>query len=311
MSDAVTTRGLTKRYGSFTALESLDLTVGAGSIEGLIGANGAGKTTTLRLLLDLLRPTRGTVLVLGDDPRTAGPALRRRIGYIPGALRLDGRAHGRTMLDHFAEISGPVPPGSIDALAERLDADLGRPLRSLSKGNKQKIGIIQAFMHRPELLVLDEPTTGLDPLAQREFLEMVREASNKGQTVLLSSHILSEVQHVADNVTILSAGRVVADNTVASLRLAQVRHVRASIDGVAASELRLELSSTPSLSSLDLSGTRPAHLTVTVDGDIDPLIKVLARHHVLELTVEEPDLEESVLRLYAPQGADLPSRRHE
>ncbi len=191
MTVAIHTRALHKRYGSHTALHGLDLTVQSGSVFGLIGPNGAGKTTTLRTLLDIIRPTSGDITVLGASPRAGGAALRRRIGYVPGELRLEGRVKGRALLRHLAEISGPVAPGTIEQLAERLGLDLARPVRTLSKGNKQKLGLVQAFMHRPDLLVLDEPTSGLDPLVQREFLAMVREARDAGQTVLLSSHMLS------------------------------------------------------------------------------------------------------------------------
>ena len=204
MTLAINTRALTKRYGSHTALHGLDLRVERGSVFGLIGPNGAGKTTTLRLLLDIIRPTAGEITVLGENPRAAGAKLRRRIGYIPGELRLEGRIKGGALLKHLAEISGPVPPGSIERLAERLDLDLTRPVRTLSKGNRQKLGLVQAFMHEPELLVLDEPTSGLDPLVQREFLAMLREARQAGQTVLLSSHVLSEVQQAADDVVVLA-----------------------------------------------------------------------------------------------------------
>src|SRR5690606_15413333 len=155
-----------------------DLQVRPGTVFGLIGPNGAGKTTTLRTLVDVIRPTSGTVRVLGDEPRRGGPALRRRIGYVPGELHLEGRVSGHRLLAFYAEVSGD--PGGAGAFlatarvfADRLGVDLNRPVRMLSKGNKQKVGLIQAFMHRPELLILDEPTSGLDPLMQREFLAMV------------------------------------------------------------------------------------------------------------------------------------------
>jgi len=303
MDEAIRTSGLSKRYGSRTALHGLDLAVETGSVFGLIGPNGAGKTTTLRMLLDVIRPTSGSALVLGQDPRMGGPSLRRRIGYVPGELRLDGRIRGRALLQHFAELSGPVAPGAIDTLAGRLGADLDRPVRTLSKGNKQKIGLIQAFMHRPELLVLDEPTSGLDPLVQREFLTMVREAREHGQTVLLSSHVLSEIQQVADRVGVLSAGRIVGEGDVASLRLGRVRHIRASVQGVQADALRRELEAVMQIRDVDVVGESTVHLTATVDGDIDPLVKLLARHLVVDLAVEEPDLEESVLQLYGEHGS--------
>ncbi len=306
MPPVIETRALTKRYGSRTAVDSLDLSVQPGCVFGLIGPNGSGKTTTLRMLLDIIRPSSGQALVLGVPPRAGGPALRRRIGYIPGDLRLNGRASGRTLLEHFAQISAPVPAGRFETLAERLGLDLTRPLRSLSKGNRQKLGLVQAFMHDPDLLVLDEPTSGLDPLVQREFLEMVAEARAAGRTVLLSSHVLSEIQHSADQVAVLSLGKVVAQGDVASLRLNRLRHVRASVAALPATESTLE----KDLAAAGLQGTvtrqeGTAHVQGTLEGGVDTFIKVLSRHRVLDLSVEEPDLEESVLRLYGrPDAAD-------
>jgi ABC-2 type transport system ATP-binding protein len=300
MTLAIDTRALTKRYGSHTALHGLELRVESGSVFGLIGPNGAGKTTTLRLLLDIIRPTAGEITVLGENPRAAGAKLRRRIGYIPGELRLEDRIKGGALLKHLAEISGPVPPGSIERLAERLDLDLTRPVRTLSKGNRQKLGLVQAFMHEPELLVLDEPTSGLDPLVQREFLAMLREARQAGQTVLLSSHVLSEVQQAADDVVVLASGRVVAEGPVASLRLAGVRRIRATLVGTAVEAVRLLLVAVPGLEDIDVMAA-PGDLvrvSATARGEIDPVIRALATATIRDLTVEEPDLEESVLDLY-------------
>jgi ABC-2 type transport system ATP-binding protein len=310
MTPAVRTRELKKRYGSRTAVHGLDLTIEPGTVFGLIGPNGAGKTTTLRMLLDIIRPTSGTATVLGEVPQQGGPALRRRIGFVPGELRLEGRVRGRTLLAHYAEISGPVAPGAIDDLADRLGLDLSRQVRTLSKGNKQKLGLVQAFMHRPELLVLDEPTSGLDPLVQREFLSMVREARANGQTVLLSSHVLSEIQQAADQVAVLNEGRVVAEGPVASLRLGRIRRVRATFDGVVRDLLRDELERLPGLRDVDLANGDAVRLSATVDGDIDPLVKLLARYRVLDLAVEEPDLEESVLQMYGSERGEEATRVH-
>lgn len=298
MTPAIQLIDVTKRYGPHEAVQGMSLAVEPGTVFGLIGPNGAGKTTTLRMVLDIIRPTAGTLLVFGAPPRTAGPLLRRRIGYVPGDLRLEGRIRGRALLQHYAEISGPVAPGMIESLADRLGLDLSRPVRALSKGNRQKLGLVQAFMHRPELLVLDEPTTGLDPLIQREFLGMVREAREAGQTVLLSSHVLSEVQQAADHVAVLSAGRIVADGDVASLRLGRVRHLRATVEGPAVG-IDAELSAVPGAHdvSLDVVGNT-VRVAATVDGDLDPVVKLLARQRVIDLDVEAPDLEESVLALY-------------
>jgi len=295
---AIRTAELRKRFGSRTAVHDLELVVEPGTVFGLIGPNGAGKTTTLRMLLDIIRPTSGTARVLGVDPRAGGAALRRRIGFIPGELRLEGRVKGRALLRHYAGISGPVEPGTIDSLAERLGLDLSRPVRSLSKGNKQKLGLVQAFMHRPELLVLDEPTSGLDPLVQREFLTMVREARDNGQTVLLSSHVLSEIQQAADAVAVLSQGRVVAKGPVASLRLAGIRRIRAGLTRTTEQAVSVGLSRL-GVDDLDVHTVGDVvRVTATIGGDIDGVVKELARHQIVDLAVEEPDLEESVLSLY-------------
>jgi ABC-2 type transport system ATP-binding protein len=305
MSPAIRTTELSKRYGSHTALHGLDLTIEPGTVFGLIGPNGAGKTTTLRMLLDIIRPTGGTARVLGEDPRTAGPALRRRIGLVPGELRLEGRVKGRALLNHFADISGPVAPGAIDGLADRLGLDLSRQVRHLSKGNKQKLGLVQAFMHSPELLVLDEPTSGLDPLVQREFMAMVREARDNGQTVLLSSHVLSEIQQTADVVAVLSQGRVVAEGAVESLRLASIRRVRAGLADTTEDAVRTALGKLTHLKEVDVRTVGEiVRLTATVNGDIDAVVKEIARHRVVDLAVEEPDLEESVLSLYGAKGEE-------
>lgn len=304
MTVAIHTRALHKRYGSHTALHGLDLTVQSGSVFGLIGPNGAGKTTTLRTLLDIIRPTSGDITVLGASPRAGGAALRRRIGYVPGELRLEGRVKGRALLRHLAEISGPVAPGTIEQLAERLGLDLARPVRTLSKGNKQKLGLVQAFMHRPDLLVLDEPTSGLDPLVQREFLAMVREARDAGQTVLLSSHMLSEIQQAADDVAVIAQGRIVAEGPVSSLRIASVRRVRATVTGVAAETVADALAAASGIEDVDVAAAGDlVRISATARGDIDPVIRAIAAGTIRDLTVEEPDLEESVLDLYARNGA--------
>jgi len=306
MNAAIEIRQLRKRYGHRVAVHELDLTVRPGTVFGLIGPNGAGKTTTLRTLVDVIRPSSGMVRVLGDDPREGGAALRRRIGYVPGELHLEGRASGHRTLSFYARASGTGDAADTMRrardLADRLGVDLGRPVRTLSKGNKQKVGLIQAFMHRPELLILDEPTSGLDPLVQREFLTMVREARDAGQTVLLSSHVLSEIQQTADEVAVLANGRIVADGAVSALRLGSIRRVRAAVaaDTLAA---RRALDGIPGLTGVELGEADGIlHLSGTIEGAIDPFVKALAAFEVRDLSVEEPDLEESVLRLYG-QGS--------
>ncbi|SFQ17564.1 ABC-2 type transport system ATP-binding protein [Amycolatopsis arida] len=197
---------LSKKYGRRRGLVGLTLDIERGEVFGFLGPNGAGKSTTLRLLLDLIRPTGGRAMVLGRDPRTAGPAPRRRVGYLPGDFVVDGRQRVDECLTFLANLRGGVARARIVELAERLDLELDARIGSLSKGNRQKVGLVQAFAHQPELLILDEPTSGLDPLVQQEFLAMVREARAAGQTVFMSSHIMSEVERVADRVGIIREG---------------------------------------------------------------------------------------------------------
>ncbi len=296
---------LGKRFGRVTALDGVDLSVAAGTVFGLIGPNGAGKTTLMRILLDVVRPSSGTVTVLGNTPRAGGAELRRRVGYLPGELRLESRVTGMTLLSYYAEISGGVAPTSISRLAERLGLDLSRQVRTLSKGNKQKLGLIQAFMHHPPLLVLDEPTGGLDPLVQQVFLELVREARDRGQTVFLSSHVLSEIQQAADAVAILRAGRVVSVSSVDDLRRTAIRRVSAEFTGVTAEEVSVALAGRPTLTNVVVTpADARTHLTATLTGDVDGFVKTIASFTVAELSIEEPDLEEHVLGMYGAVDAE-------
>ncbi|WP_066293516.1 ABC transporter ATP-binding protein [Arthrobacter sp. B6] len=300
MPHAISARSLTKKFGSREVLHGVDFAVEAGSVFGVIGPNGAGKTTTMRCLLDIIRPTSGEVRVLGEDPRAGGPELRRRIGYLPGELFLEGRVTGRKLLAHYQAISGPVAPGRVEALAERLGLDLDRHTRKLSKGNKQKLGLVQAFMHDPELLVLDEPTSGLDPLVQQEFHAMVRESQHKGQTIFLSSHVLSEVQQTADTVAILRDGRIMAVESVSGLREGAVRHLRLSARGITAHDAGALLGAVPGVGRVEvLESNSTVTLTATLEGDIQPLVRALGRLQLKDLVLEEPDLEESVLKMYS------------
>ena len=305
MATAVSAKSLTKKFGRREVLHGVDFTVEAGSVFGVIGPNGAGKTTTMRLLLDIIRPTSGEIRVLGTDPRAGGPHLRRRIGYLPGELFLAGRVTGRRLLSHYEAISGPVPPGRIDHLAEQLGLDLDRHTRKLSKGNKQKLGLVQAFMHQPELLVLDEPTSGLDPLVQQEFHAMVREAKHNGQTIFLSSHVLSEVQQTADTVAILRDGRIIAVESVSGLREGAVRRVRFTTSGMAAHDAVAQLARVPGVGQVQvLESDGTATLSATLEGPIQPLVRMLASLQLTDLVLEEPDLEDAVLKMYSGQPED-------
>src|SRR5262245_60272167 len=214
MAAAIGAERLTKFYGEARGILELDLEVREGEIFGFLGPNGAGKTTTIRMLLNLIRPSSGRAAVLGLDTRREAVAIRRRIGYLPGDLRLYERLTGRELLEYFGHLRGLGGLGDGPALADRLDVQIDRPVQELSRGNRQKVGLLQAFMHRPDLLILDEPTSGLDPLIQQVFYDLVREATAEGRTVFLSSHNLAEVQHVADRVALVKEGKLVLVETV-------------------------------------------------------------------------------------------------
>ena len=312
MIQAIVVEGLRKKFGSREVLHGLNFSVEPGTVFGVIGPNGAGKTTTMRCLLDIIRPSAGNISVLGHDPRSSGTALRRRIGYLPGELHLENRTTGRRVLEHFAAISGPVDPKHVTDLAERLNLDLDRQTRKLSKGNKQKLGLLQAFMHKPELLVLDEPTSGLDPLVQQVFHAMVREAVDDGATVFLSSHVLSEVQQAADAVAILRDGEIVTVSTVEALRTAAVRQLRFNSTGTEPHDVGALLARVPGVTNVavrelntDGHAAGTVEATAALSGHVQPLVQALARLNLTDLVLEEPDLEEAVLTLYTAQTPRL------
>jgi ABC-2 type transport system ATP-binding protein len=285
--------GLTKYYGPHRALEGVDLVVEPGEVFGFLGPNGAGKTTTIRLLLDLIRPTQGTIRVFGKSPRNDGVEVRRRIGYLPGELTFDvGRERVIDFLRFCAAARGGRGLDRIGELAERIELDLSRRIRELSRGNKQKVGLVQAFMHQPDLLILDEPTSGLDPLMQQEFLQWIREARDGGQTVFMSSHVLAEVQAAADRVGIVRRGELVAVERVESLGRRAIRRVQLHFAEPIPAEPFTGLAG---VRDLTISG--PV-LHCTVDGRLDPVVKAAAKYTVVDLISTEPDLEETFLSYY-------------
>jgi beta-exotoxin I transport system ATP-binding protein len=289
---------LRKDYGRTHALVDLDLVVDVGEVFGFLGPNGAGKTTTIRILMDLIRPTAGAVRVLGLDCRRNGVALRRRVGYLPGDFLVDGRQSAHELLTYLGNLRGGVPTARITGLAERLDLDLRPPIRTLSRGNRQKVGIIQAFMHSPELLVLDEPTSGLDPFLQQEFTAMAREVAAEGRTVFMSSHVMSEVQKAADRVGIIRQGVLVAVETVSSLLESAERRVEVVFDAP------VDPAGFTGIEGVrDLQVEGPV-LRCRLEGRADALVKAVAQHPVVSLTSEEPDLEEVFFSRYsAGEGA--------
>jgi ABC-2 type transport system ATP-binding protein len=290
---AIRTRGLSKDYGQGHGVFDLDLEVERGEVLGFLGPNGAGKSTTMRLLLDLIRPTGGSATLLGLDTRRESLEIRRRIGFLPGDFDLYRRLSGAAMLDYLAELRGGVDRGVRDGLAERFDAQLDRPIRELSTGNRQKIGLIQAFMHEPELLILDEPIAGLDPLAQQSFHALLGEVAAQGRTVFLSSHTLSEVERVADRVAILRRGRLVVVDQLESLRAVAVQRLEIEFAGGAPAAEAIR--ALPGVREASLDGS---HLVVAFEGSADPIVKAVAAHEVRSIRSRTDDLEEIFLRYY-------------
>lgn len=302
VEDAIRIEHLTKRYaGGTLALNDVSLRVRRGEVMGFLGPNGAGKTTAIRTMLDLLRPTSGTVTVLGHDSRAGSVEIRRRTGYLPGELPLQGRATAAEILLHLGYLRGGVERAVIEDLAERLVLDLHKPVGRLSKGNKQKVGLIQAFMHRPDLLILDEPTSGLDPLVQQTFQRMVLEAKANGQTVFLSSHTLPEVERIADRVAILRQGRLIAVESIHEIKARAIRRIEIEFAEPVRPEAFARLNG---VRDVEVEGRT---LRAVVLGSVDELIKEAARFTVIGIRTHEPDLEEIFLELYgeASPGARL------
>jgi ABC-2 type transport system ATP-binding protein len=286
---------VSKFYGRNRGVINLDFTVAPGEVFGFLGPNGAGKSTTIRLLLDLIRPSGGQVELFGLDPRHA-VALRRRIGYLPGDLRLYDRMTPRETFTYFAHLRRMSDLGDVELLAERLELELDRPIMALSKGNRQKVGLVQAFMHRPDLLVLDEPTAGLDPLMQRAFYELVHQARADGRTVFLSSHVLPEVQHVADRVALIRDGRLVLVETVDVLRARALTRVEVTFATPPPPSAFADL---PAVRELERRGKM---VVFSLEGEADSLVKALGRFHVVALDSHEADLEDIFLALYGGES---------
>jgi ABC-2 type transport system ATP-binding protein len=292
MTTLITADGLTKTFGANRGVSDLRFTVRSGEVYGFLGPNGAGKSTTIRLLLGLYRPTAGTVSVFGQDPVRDGVAIRERIGYLPGELALHQRLTGRAHVEFAARVRGLRDRTLLDQLVERFDVVLDRPVRTLSKGNRQKIGVVLALMHRPELLILDEPTSGLDPLMQDEFARLMRETVAEGRTVFLSSHELDEVQRIVDRVAIIKEGRLLVTDTVEGLRREAPRtiefrfaesvdpHVFAAIEGVRVLE------------------SEDGHITLSMHGEVAPVLRAAAALDPIDVTARRADLDELFLTYY-------------
>lgn len=292
---AIEIQNLHKNYGRVQALKGVSLNVEQGAIFGFLGPNGAGKTTTIRCMLDTIRPEQGSIRVFGLDPQQDAVAVRSRVGYLPGELNLEGNQKVSDALRYFAALRGNnLDWAYVEELARRMDLDLQISIKNLSKGNKQKVGVVQALMHRPDLLILDEPTSGLDPLMQQEVYRLLREARQNGATVFFSSHIIAEVEAIADRVAIIRDGVIVEEAEPETLGHMDVRRIRVRFKQEVD---EAKLKGFPDVS--EVNRERRDVYAFTVEGEIDGFIKTLAGFPVSDLDVERPSLEEIFLAYYA------------
>lgn len=279
------------------ALKNLSISVNEGEIYGFLGPNGAGKSTTIRLLMNFIAPTEGTATVLGKDVVDKSVEIKKDVGYLSGEIAMYPKMTGKQYLQYMGELQAPKSKAYVNELAKRFKADLNKKLGELSRGNRQKIAIIQAFMHQPKILILDEPTSGLDPLMQEEFYQLVKEAKVRGSSVFVSSHILSEVQKMCDRVGIIRDGELVTERNIAEM------------SNEAAQTFDISFASKPPLGELrKIKGVKVVEsngedVTIHVHGKLAPLFAVLARHDVLKVDARNLDLEEVFLKFYKEKGS--------
>ena len=291
---AIQVKDLEKFYGKVHALRGVDLEVKSGEVYGFLGPNGAGKTTAIRCMLDLIRPQAGSISVLGLNPQEEPVAIKARVGYLPGELQVDENMTARQVFRFFNRLRGNRSDWSfIEKLSERLKLELRTPIKNFSKGNKQKVGVVQALMHKPKLLLLDEPTGGLDPLMQQEVLRMLAEAKANGATVFFSSHIISEVQAVADRVAIIRDGIIVEVAETATLLNRSMRQVRIRFQQPTDAEELYKLPGVELIAKDDSMG-----VSLQVEGQMDALIKTLAKYPVNDFETERASLEDIFLAFY-------------
>ena len=295
MTLVIKTERLTKRYGSHRGITELDLEVQEGEIFGFLGPNGAGKTTTMRVLLDLIRPTSGRAEVFGIETTADPVAIHRRVGYLPGEFDLYDRLTGADTLTYFANLRGGVDRDYVVELVERLDLDPSRRFREYSKGNKQKVGLIVALQHKPDLLILDEPTAGLDPLVQQTFFQIVGDAKAEGRTIFLSSHIIDEVDRTCDRVAIIREGRLVQVDRIESIRRLAFHHVELSFAVPVATTIF------EGMAGVDDVAATGSMVRMRVSGPIGAVIAAAAPHGLVDVVSREPNLEDVFLAQYGGQ----------
>jgi ABC-2 type transport system ATP-binding protein len=294
VSDSIVVEDLTKNYGAHRGICNVSVSIREGEVFGFLGPNGAGKTTTIRLLMGLLRPDAGHARIKGLDCWSQSTAVKHLVGYLPGEFAFDPNLTGAQILAYLGHLRGGVDQAYVRQLIERLDFDPSRRFRQYSRGNKQKIGLVQAFMHRPQLLILDEPTSGLDPLNQQEFYRMMQEVHAEGRTIFLSSHILPEVEHTCERVGIIREGRLIATNEVSKLKELKQSDVEITFNGPASPEWFRSL---PQVLSADMVNGHQ-RIRLRVQGDLQAILQVASQHNASNIVSHEPSLEEVFLRFY-------------
>ena len=297
MSIIIQTNQLTKSYGRSRGIIDVTFAIEEGEVFGFLGPNGAGKTTTMRTLMGLLRANSGSATIGGLDCWTQSTAVKKLVGYLPGEFSFDPGLRGAQIIEYLAHLRGGVDQTYLRALVERLGLDPSKRFREYSHGNKQKLGLVQAFMHKPRLLILDEPTSGLDPLNQQEFYRMVAEVRAEGRTVFLSSHILPEVEHTCDRVAIIRAGRLVKIDHVSSLKDIRQHEVELSFAGPASVDWFKQVAGVARVAQ----GADERTLQLHVQGEMTEIIHIAGDHHATNIATREPTLEEVFLRFYEPE----------
>jgi ABC-2 type transport system ATP-binding protein len=297
MSAIIQTNQLTKSYGRSRGIIDVTFDIQEGEVFGFLGPNGAGKTTTMRILMGLLHPNSGSASITGLDCWNQSTQLKKQVGYLPGEFAFDPGMRGAQILQYLGHLYGGVDQTYLRTLVERLALDPSKRFREYSHGNKQKLGLVQAFMHKPQVFILDEPTSGLDPLNQQEFYQMVAEVRDEGRTIFLSSHILPEVEHTCDRVAIIREGRLVKIDHVSALKDIHQHEVEISFPGSASVDWFKQVASVTRVAQ----GTDDRTLQLNVQGDLSQIIHIASQHGATNIVTREPSLEEVFLRFYEPE----------
>lgn len=291
MQHVISLQGVCKTYGTSRGVKDISLTVPEGMVLGFLGPNGAGKTTTISMLINLTRPTSGTITLFGKDAQANGLQLRKHIGFLAGDMALDKGLTGKQQLEYLANLRGGVDATYVRKLATRLQCDLSRKIKQLSRGNRQKVALIAALMHQPDLLILDEPTSGLDPLVQAEFNKIILEHKAAGKTAFISSHVLSEVQELCDRIVIIREGSIVADKSLAELRKVSAKNIRLVTEGK-------PIPYVTGLKGMEHLRIQGNSATFTYSGDVGDLLHKLAAAPVRDISIEAADLESIFMKYY-------------